>query len=97
MKNKLTGIFAALILTSSMAFAVDPEERIDQQMININTASAEQMSQAMEGVGMAKAMAIVKFREENGLFNNVEELTQVKGIGDSTLEKNRAILQELKQ
>jgi competence protein ComEA len=57
--------------------------------VDINTASAEQLSAALNGVGPAKADAIVKYREQHGPFTSVEQLLQVRGIGAVTLEKNR--------
>jgi competence protein ComEA len=42
----------------------------------------------MQGVGAAKAQAIVDYREQNGAFTSVEGLTAVKGIGPSTLANN---------
>lgn len=58
--------------------------------INVNTASAEELAAALDGVGMARAEAIVAYREANGAFASLEELLAVRGIGDHVLEKNRA-------
>jgi competence protein ComEA len=57
--------------------------------ININTADAETLADALQGVGEARARAIVAYREEHGPFKSPEQLTEVKGIGDSVLEANR--------
>ena len=62
------------------------------EKININTANAEQLAAALNGVGQKKAEAIVQFREQNGPFKSVEELGQVKGIGEATLAKNKSII-----
>jgi competence protein ComEA len=43
----------------------------------------------MKGVGLSKAQAIVVYREQNGQFKSVDELSRVKGIGTRTVEKNR--------
>ncbi len=57
--------------------------------INVNTASARELAVALEGVGEKRAQAIVDYRQKHGDFMAVEELLQVKGIGEKVLEKNR--------
>lgn len=59
------------------------------QGVNVNTASAAELAAAISGVGLAKAQAIVEYRKLNGEFLQLEELSQVKGIGAATLEKNK--------
>ncbi|MFV0557348.1 MAG: helix-hairpin-helix domain-containing protein [Enterococcus sp.] len=54
-------------------------------LVNINTADLTEL-QTLSGIGEAKAAAIISYREENGLFTSIEELTEVSGIGDKTLE-----------
>jgi len=54
--------------------------------ININTASVAEL-EALPGIGAAKAEAIVKYREENGNFQKVEDIVLVKGIGEKLFEK----------
>ncbi len=54
--------------------------------VNINTATAEQL-QNLQGIGKVKAERIVKYRQEHGNFQSVEELKEVKGIGQGTLAK----------
>lgn len=56
------------------------------QMININTATAEEMDKGLKGIGPVKAAEIVKYREANGLFKSVEDLEKVTGIKGKTLE-----------
>jgi competence protein ComEA len=54
-------------------------------LININTASAEELT-ALPGIGEQKAAAIVEYREANGPFQTVEDLLLVPGIGETTLD-----------
>ena len=58
--------------------------------VDINTADAQTLAQQLDGVGAAKAQAIVDYRQANGPFKTVEDIEKVKGIGKSTLEKNRS-------
>ncbi len=60
--------------------------------VNINTADAATLAEHVKGVGLKKAEAIVQYRKDNGPFKSVEDLAKVQGIGDETVEKNRAIL-----
>ena len=72
---------------------VEPRSETDSatensELININTASAYKLEE-LDGIGEVKAAAIVQYREENGYFKSIDELLNVKGIGEKTLEKNR--------
>ena len=58
--------------------------------VNINKASAEEIAEALNGVGIKKAREIVAFREKQGPFKSVDQLEDVKGIGHKMVEKNRA-------
>jgi len=57
--------------------------------VNVNTANAETISEALQGVGLNKAQAIVEYRQKHGPFKSPEDLSLVKGIGDRTVELNR--------
>ena len=57
--------------------------------VNINTASADQIAEALNGIGLSKAQAIVDYRESYGLFTSADEIVFVRGIGDSTFENNK--------
>jgi len=60
--------------------------------VNINTADAQTLASGLKGVGLSRAEDIIEYREAYGPFATVEELTSVKGIGKSTLEKNRQVI-----
>jgi competence protein ComEA len=57
--------------------------------VNINTADAQTLAASLKGVGELRANEIVRYREAYGPFASVDELTEVKGIGKSTLDMNR--------
>ena len=57
--------------------------------VDINTADAETISTELNGIGLAKAKAIVEYREKYGPFKSADDLSLVKGIGDKTVELNR--------
>lgn len=61
----------------------DTEENI---LVNINTAGKDELTK-IPGVGDSKAHAIIKYREENGDFNDIEDIKKVSGIGESLFEK----------
>jgi len=82
-------IFLALTLVLALglgnaAFAADP--------VDVNTATAEQLAEALNGVGESKAEAIVEYREANGPFTHIDELINVRGIGMATVDKNRDMI-----
>lgn len=54
--------------------------------ININNATEDELTE-LNGVGEATAKNIIKYREENGKFNSIEEIMNVSGIGEKTFEK----------
>ena len=57
--------------------------------VDINSADAASLAEAIDGVGERKAVAIVEYREIHGPFTSVDELAGVKGIGMNTVERNR--------
>jgi competence protein ComEA len=59
--------------------------------VNLNTATTEQLD-TLPGVGPVTAQAILDWREENGRFGSVEDLLDVKGIGDATLAELRDLV-----
>jgi competence protein ComEA len=60
--------------------------------IDLNSASAEVLK-SLDGVGEVLAQRIVDYREANGPFTNVGDLTNVRGIGSAILDKNRDLVE----
>jgi len=58
--------------------------------VNINTADSEALVEGLDGIGPQKALAIVRYRQQHGLFKRVEDLALVDGIGAKTVEQNRS-------
>lgn len=58
----------------------------EEKKININTATASELEQ-LNSIGPAKAEAIVKYRETHGPFQSADQLTEVPGIGQKTVDK----------
>ena len=77
-------LLASLVLSLALALPAFAAESVD-----INSADAKTLAEGLNGVGMSKAEAIVAYRDEHGPFASAEDLTQVKGIGDKIIEKNR--------
>lgn len=104
MKSIRTLLASVLVIAgvfSPMAFA-DNQKQQDQSVkqvlnqaaavstpVNINSASADVLAENLNGVGLKKAQAIVLYREQHGPFKSIDELVNVAGIGEATLEKNR--------
>ncbi|ERK10932.1 putative exported protein [Serratia fonticola AU-P3(3)] len=57
--------------------------------VSINQADAEALATVLNGVGLKKAEAIVRYREQNGPFSEIDQLQEVPGIGPSLVERNR--------
>lgn len=86
-------LMACLQMTySSAAVAQEVDATAAAQRININTADALALAAALKGVGASKAQEIIRHRETYGPFASTEELLEVKGIGKSTLERNRGVI-----
>ncbi|WP_448668229.1 helix-hairpin-helix domain-containing protein [Aerococcus viridans] len=60
-------------------------------LVNINTADTT-MLQTLSGIGEKRAADIINYRETNGLFETVDDLDQVSGIGEKTMEKLRPLI-----
>ena len=76
----------AVLILLSLPLTLFAAEEVD-----INTADKEALM-TLSGVGESFAERIINYREQNGAFETVQELTQISGIGQSLIEKNKDIL-----
>jgi competence protein ComEA len=89
LNRKLIG---AVLLTLLIGLiSVMNAEAADVKKININTASAEELVR-LKGIGPSHAAKIVAYREKNGPFKMPEDLMQVSGIGQKTIEANQEFI-----
>jgi competence protein ComEA len=88
----LGGLLAALVvsLIASSAVAAASKPTLSG-VVNVNTATPEQL-QLLPGIGEARATAIVSLRKQNGGFKSLDELLEVKGIGEVMLDRLRPFL-----
>jgi len=63
-----------------------------EKKISINSATAEELSAELNGIGLKKAQAIVEYRQQYGQFTHIEQLQEVPGIGTAIFERNLAKL-----
>lgn len=76
----LRAVFVTMVLGASAAWAGP---------VDINSADAETLSAELNGVGLSRALAIVEYRKKHGPFASAEDLANVTGIGQRTIELNR--------
>tara|TARA_R110001592_G_scaffold338676_1_gene625971 strand:- start:804 stop:1175 length:372 start_codon:yes stop_codon:yes gene_type:complete len=96
MKRIFCGVALLLSLLPSLLLAAQTVE--DEQLaemvaaksqVDINSADADTLALALDGVGLSKAREIVAHRERFGEFKTLEELEEVRGIGPATIAANR--------
>lgn len=81
-----------LLITSLVCGALLFNPAMASEPVDINTASAQELALNLTGIGSSKAAAIVAYREEHGGFRHIDDLVNVKGIGLTTIEKNRELI-----
>lgn len=77
----ITFILPIIIVTS-----VSAKKKNLEGIVNINISSIKTLS-TLPGINKKRARAIVEYRENNGDFDKIEDITKVKGIGKKTLKK----------
>ena len=61
----------------------------EQVKVNINTANAQELSAKLDSIGAKKAQAIVAYRNKHGRFKHIDDLKNVKGIGEKIYARNQ--------
>lgn len=90
--EEMTSSTEALIADSQITeTSASGQETTESELVNINTADATTL-QTLSGIGEKRAADIINYRETNGLFETVDDLDQVSGIGEKTMEKLRPLI-----
>ena len=84
-------VLAACVGLALAATAQAADTPLLQGVVNVNTASVEEL-QLLPGIGESRAQALVELRKRRGGFKSLDELKEVKGIGDASLERMRPYL-----
>ena len=59
--------------------------------VNLNTATKEELM-TLAGIGESKADSIIKYREEHGKFQSIEDIKQIEGIKDGVFQKIKDLI-----
>ena len=94
-------VFASLVVCLLLGGGADPAAQRKSAaaakpaaapaVVNLNAATAAQIA-TLPGIGEKAALRIVEYREKNGGFKKVEELMNVKGIGEKSFLKLKALV-----
>jgi comEA protein len=84
-------VCAMAAAVSSVALAQDKAATPDKQVVNLNSATLDQL-ETLPGIGRATAQRILEYRQKNGGFKKIEELMNVKGIGEKSFLKIKPLI-----
>ncbi|MGQ7556895.1 helix-hairpin-helix domain-containing protein [Streptococcus suis] len=76
------------VVTSTTASSAMSQDEKNTSLVNLNTATETDL-QTISGIGAKRAADIIAYREANGGFKSVDDLNNVSGIGDKTMESIR--------
>ncbi|HEM3529555.1 TPA: helix-hairpin-helix domain-containing protein [Streptococcus suis] len=76
------------VVASTTASSAMSQEEKNTNLVNLNTATEADL-QTISGIGAKRATDIIAYREANGGFKSVDDLNNVSGIGDKTMESIR--------
>jgi len=82
------GVFLALLMLAGAALPPPAAAQPPGEKVNINTAAVDDLV-TLPGIGKSYAQRIVEYRDKNGPFKKVEDLLNVRGIGEKTFERIR--------
>lgn len=85
LKNQNELLREQLSQQSQVAGASVSDEADESDKINLNSATAEELD-TLPNIGPARAADIISYRQENGGFQTIEEIKNIKGIGDKSFE-----------
>ena len=71
---------------SSVSVMAQKANPASAEKVNLNSATAEQL-QTLPGIGPATAKSIIEYRAKVGKFNRIEEIINVKGVGEKKFQK----------
>jgi competence protein ComEA len=94
----VVSLLSAALLAAAPSFGAVPQEKASPRssgkpaagaVVNINTAPATEL-QTLPGIGAKTAARIVEYRQKNGPFKKIEELMNVRGVGEKNFLKLKA-------
>lgn len=97
MDRMFLSLFAVAALAAGLSANVAASQNATKSeakpstVVNVNTATAAEF-EALPGIGAATAARIVEYRQKNGPFKKIEELMNVRGVGEKSFLKLRAQL-----
>ncbi len=80
----------SLLVTVSVIFGTVLSVAVWAGPVDINHADAVTIAKELQGIGPARAKAIVEYREKHGAYKSADDLSKIKGVGVKVIDKNRA-------
>jgi competence protein ComEA len=84
-------VCAVVAFGTAVAHAQDKAPASDKAAVNLNTATVTQLEE-LPGIGRSTAERIVEYRQKNGGFKKIEELMNVRGIGEKSFLKLKPLI-----